>query len=37
VAAIAWGFGFVAAAELTRSRRAPTVPASRSLVSKSER
>jgi hypothetical protein len=37
VAAVAWGVGFVAATELTRSRRAQTVPASRSMVSKSER
>jgi hypothetical protein len=37
LAAIAWGVGFLGAAELTRSQRAQTVPASRSVVSKSER
>jgi len=36
LAAIAWGVGFVALAELTRTR-APMLPASRSLVSKSKR
>jgi hypothetical protein len=37
LAAIAWGVGFVAAAELTRPRRAPALLGSRGLVSKSER
>jgi hypothetical protein len=37
IAAIAWGVGFVAAAELTRTLRAPTLAGSRGLVSKSRR
>jgi hypothetical protein len=36
VAAVAWGVGFVAAAELTRTRRAPTLLGSRGLVSTPE-
>ena len=37
LAAIAWGVGFVAAAELTRTRRAPALLGSRGVLSKSER
>jgi hypothetical protein len=37
LAAIAWGIGFVTAAELTRTRRVPTPLGSRGVVSRSER
>jgi hypothetical protein len=37
LAAIAWGFGFIAVAELTRTPRAPTLLGSRGEMSKSER
>ena len=37
LAAIAWGAGFVAAAELTQDAKGPTLLGSRDLVSKSER
>lgn len=37
LAAMAWGVGFVARAELTRTQRAPTLLGSRAVVSNSER